>query len=279
MPRKVACLLQSDRYVDQALVRASGVVRSRGLRGSVIGRIVGTNQHFSSLVLSVVNVERRPGERHSNLDSAHAEIGDTGFWRAAVVASWIDVVVACTARASFSGAPMIATAWASAETAAWMTERHIVDADEAFVTALLAESGLAALTYALPDVYSALAANRTSRMIHEFEAESLGFDHGAVGEALLSLYGFPESIAEFARVHESNPLFMKMDQKLFRAALTAVAAVGGNMGFATATPDLDELTLEGALLKLSDKPEVLSYAADKLRVGLSLRAGPDARAA
>ena len=160
--------------------------------------------------------------------------------------------------------PFCASAWAAGETAAWLSEKHIVDPCDAFASAVLLDVGLLALVFSLPDVYSALQRAQSASTLVEFEQSALSLDHQAVSQHLLKMYRFPPEFAEFAAGHHGDPLNLKMEAKVTLAAIRAVEGAGGDCGLCTPAGELSQAVLEGALLKPQDSDKLLGIAVGAL---------------
>jgi hypothetical protein len=184
--------------------------------------------------------------------------------RACLIAAWTDFVFSCSGSTGVSPSKIVATSLATAETAYWLAGRHVIEPEDAFRAAVLVDTGLVAMVYVLPEVYSSLASTKLAQPLQEFELASFGFDHQAVGEATLRLYKFPDELADFAQIHHAPSIEQDLAGKVLKAATVAVGAVGGDFGFTGPPIELDRQTLEGALIKPADGPGVLDYASSRL---------------
>ena len=266
LPRKVAEMLQSDPQVHAALTRVSTLVRTIGLSPRVLERVMVSGNDVSDDVLALLSrglCDEEPARFRSVREALDSD-RHKGACRACLAAAWTDFVYLSAGSPGLSPSMIAATSLATAETAHWLAGRHVIEPDDAFTAAMLVDVGLVAMVYVLPDVYRTLAATRLSQPLQDFEQSSLGFDHQAVAEATLRLYKFPDEVAGFALNHHAPSIEQDLAGKVLKAATVAVEAVGGDFGFAGPAVELDQQTLEGALIKPSDGPVVLEYASSRL---------------
>ena len=273
LPKKVAELLRSDVRVAASLERASSLVRTLGLSARVIDRMLVGSPDVTGDTLAILarGVCERPGFVRRSVLEAFAGDSALDGGEAALVAVFADYARSALSRSGIDPRPVVATAWATAETAHWLARRHIVDPEEAFVTALFMDTGLVAMMYTLPEVYLAFAQSSDARSVLQFEQESLGFDHQEVGSAVLLRFKFPEPLAQFAALHHLPSLEQDMVGKVLHAASVAVGSVGGDFGLSTVAPEMDAQTLESALIKPSDGGQVRDYASARLEAALRFK--------
>jgi hypothetical protein len=266
MPRKVAEMLRSDEVVCAALTRASALVRSRGLGSRVVERILLSSPTVcaDTLRLASQGVCGGEGQTFRNVTDAVNGPDLHGVWRAGVLASWAEFVSSAISRTALKPQRVYGTGWANAETAFWAAGKHIIDKDDAFLTALFMDTGLVALMYALPEVYTAFSTAKVARPIEDFELEAFGFNHEDVSSSALKLFKFPEEMAEEARTHHAPLLSLGMTGKVLRAAVVAVSQAGGDFGLGSEPFALDRSVLEGALLRPEHEEELRSVAAHSL---------------
>lgn len=251
---------------ELALTRASSIVKAKGLSAPVVERVIASNPRTTGYSLKILEAGLcgEEGAEFESVRHATAQVGIKLVWRAAVLGSYLDLAGALLATTKLDPTPFCASAWSAGETAAWLSERHIVDPCDAFACAVLSDVGLLALVFALPDVYSALPGSPTAGPLVEFEQSALALDHQLVGQLLLGMYRFPPEFAEFAASHHGDPLELKTEAKLTLAAVRAVEAAGGDCGLGAHPGDLSQAVLEGALLKPEDRDELLEIAAGAL---------------
>ncbi len=262
MPRKVAELLRSDESIDAALSRASALVRSRGLGSRVVERILLSSPSVcaDTLKLAAQGVCGAPRQSFANVTDAVNGRDLAGVWRAGVLASWAEFVNVAVSKTSLRPNLVYGTGWANAETAFWAAGKHIIDPDDTFLAALFMDTGLVALMYALPEVYTALAAARDPRTTDQFEREAFGFNHEAVGCSALRIFKFAEEMGQEAATHHAPHLSLGMSGKVLRAAAVAVGQAGGDFGLGARPAPLDKQILEGALLRPEHEQELRSVA-------------------
>ena len=264
--QKVAENVLKNERAESALSRASAIVKVKGLSTPVVERIIASNPRTSGYALKILEVGLcgEPGTEHASVHDATDKVGIKIVWRAALLASYLDAAAALLSTSRLDPANFCASGWATAETAAWIGEKHIVDPCDAFASAALLDVGLLALVFALPDVYSALPGSASSNPLVEFEQSALGFDHQAVSELILKMYRFPAWYLELAAKHHGGPLELNMEAKVVLAAARAVETAGGDCGLSVTAGELSQAVTEGALLKPEDREELLSVAAESL---------------
>jgi hypothetical protein len=251
MPRKVAELLRSDESVEAALSRVSSLVRARGLGPRVVERMLLSSPSVCTDTLRILEqgVCGEDGRTWNTVTDAVNGPDLQTTWRAGVLAAWAEFVTCAIRRTSLKPALVYGTSWALAETAFWVAGKHILDPDEAFVSALCLDAGLVALMFALPDVYTAYAAAKEKKPVEQFEREAFGFNHESVGCAVLRAFKFSEETAQEANFHHAPHHTLGMTGKVLRAAFAATADAGGDFGIGTGTGPVDRQVMEGALLR------------------------------
>lgn len=281
MPRKVAELLRSEEPIHESLMRLSSLVKVLGGNARMLERVVAGSAQGVPLTRGVLRqgICGEEGRSFPDFASALKELELNSVWRAALLAGLTEFVVESTSSSGISRSSIVATAWANAETARWVATKHVVDPDEAFVTALLLDIGLVAMVHSLPEVYSAFAKSGDNRPVELFEIQSLGFDHCAVGTSVLRTYKFPEDLVHQVLTHHSPSQNLDMFGKVLRAATVAVANEGGDSGLGSSPPKLDLPVLEGALLKTSDEAELRQRARASLEAALRFTSGTSNKAA
>lgn len=265
VPRKIASLLTSDRFTDQPLNWASSIVRTRGMSPGVLHRVLCASPVLESMTLHILNSETyESGSGFADSGHAIANLGFDLVWRAAQLSCYSSLVSAAVRTPSLSSVFLSATAVATAETAAWIAERHIVDPNESFSLALWSEVGLIGGMYVFPDAYAAMYEHAENRTIESLEKEAFGFDHQTVGSCIMRLFKFPSMyVAQCAR-HEIELLELNLEEKLIRAAVVSVASIGGWWHPKNSRPNLSASVLAGALLRDSDKEDLQNFARTSL---------------
>lgn len=263
-------MLRSDEFVGSSLARVSAMVKARGLGPRVVERVLKSNPHVVSGTLGVLSGGVCGGAPVTflDLDAALASPDQATVWRAGMMACWAEFVTTSLGKSPVPPGPMVATSWAIAETAFWAAGHHIVEPDEAFLCGLTMDAGLVAMVYSVPEVYGALAACQSPRPVHEFEGSSFGFDHAAVGAAVLRQNKLTEETAKAALGHHDPLLSLDMTGKVLRVAQVAVAEAGGSFGFPEPAVEVDRAVLEGALLREEHRSELAETAKRALDRGL-----------
>jgi hypothetical protein len=281
MPRKVAELLRSDETLHESLTRLSALARVEGTNARMVERIASSSQLSVSLALAILRegLCNETGRSFPDFATALGNDDVRAVWRAAMLAETIVFVTSALETTGLDVRQTYATAWAIAETVHWVATKHVVDPDEAFVCGLLLDIGLVALAHSLPEVYVAVSTKRSAQPVEKFEAEGLGFDHAAVGGAVLRVYRFPDFAVDQALIHHRRPCDLDMFGKVLRAATAGVANEGGDNGLGSVPPPLDLEVLEGALLKAEDEIELRSRSKSSLERALRFSPGAGFRAA
>jgi putative nucleotidyltransferase with HDIG domain len=192
-----------------------------------------------------------PNRRIGNLREAVARIGQRAITSV--------VVRACAGAMLDRGLPPYALprriAWRHSATVSAAAKglarmKHAALSEEASVAGLLHDVGKVVLTSVVPEAAAeAVSLARRQRIpVWQAEEQVLGFDHGAVGAALMRCWGLPEIVVEaVARHHRpaegSNALVTVVS--FADAAASAVGAVGG--GGACPQPAWDTAEAAAAL--------------------------------
>jgi hypothetical protein len=195
------------------------------------------------------------------------------------MAAWADFVTVSIRKTSLRPSLVYGTSWAVAETAFWVAGKHILDQDDALVSALCLDAGLVALMYALPDVYTAYAAAREKKPVEQFEREAFGFNHESVGSAVLRAFKFSEEAAQESNFHHAPHHTLGMTGKVLRAALVAVGEAGGDFGIGSPVGVLDRQVMEGALLRPEHEDRLRQVASASLERALAFQSAAGSRAA
>jgi HD-like signal output (HDOD) protein len=228
----------------------------------MIERLVAATPQRAALTLAVLRIGtcQEAGVDYPDLGTAIKSAPLGTLWRSGLLAAYIEFAVQAVEQTGIAALDVVPTAWATAETAWWVATKHVVDPDEAFMAGLFVDIGLLALIHSLPEVYAAVASRPDAQPIELFEVESFGFDHGAVGAALLRTYKFPADLTDTVLHHHDPSQSLDMFGKVLRAATVAVANEGGNSGIPSSPPRLDLPVLEGALLKPAQEAELRAKA-------------------
>lgn len=264
VPRKIASLMTSDRYTDQPLQWASSVVRSLGMSEGVLIRLLSSAPMLESATLQILG-----DSEVRDAGTALKRFGYNQVWRAALKACYYGFTLKSVREPSIGPTLFAATAAAVADTAAWIAERHIVDPNEAFSVSLWSDCGLVAAMYAFPDVYATAYSRAIPRPLTRLESDAFGFDHQLVGSCVMRLYKFPQPFIDHCGRHELDLLDLNLEEKLVRAARTAVESVGGWHHPKDKTPELSTGVLAAALLRETDREALADFARTSL--GSSMR--------
>ena len=140
MPRKVAELLRSEEPLHECLLRLSALVRVKGGNVRMVERLVASTPQSAALTLAVLRagICEEPGVAHPDLASAIKSSPVASLWRAGLLASYIEFSALAVDQTSIPASDVVATAWATSETAWWAATRHVVDPDEIVSIALSA---------------------------------------------------------------------------------------------------------------------------------------------
>jgi putative nucleotidyltransferase with HDIG domain len=217
-----------------------------------IANLLGTDQALTAAVLRYANSARAmPNRRIANLREAIARIGQRTLSEV--------LIRACAGPMLDRGLPPYALprsiAWRHAATVSAAARglaqlRKIVGPEEASVAGLLHDVGKTVLTSVVPEAAAEAVSIARRRRMPVWQAEELllGFNHGAVGAALLRSWGLPDIVAEAVALHHwpgetTNPLVAVVS--VADAAASAVGAVGG--GGACQQPTWDAAAAAAAL--------------------------------
>jgi putative nucleotidyltransferase with HDIG domain len=225
-----------------------------------IANLLSTDQALVAAVLRYANsAGAMPNRRIGNVREAIARMSQRALNEV--------LVRACAGPMLDRGLPPYAlprrTAWRHAATSSVAARelaqlRKIGGADEASVAGLLHDVGKIVLTSVLPEAVAEAVSIARSRRLEVWQAEEevIGFDHGAVGAALLRSWDLPESVAQAVELHHrasesTNPLVTVV--YLADAAANAVGAVGG--GGACPQPEWNSTKAAEALGSTIDEVE------------------------
>jgi putative nucleotidyltransferase with HDIG domain len=217
-----------------------------------LARLLGTDQALAAAVLRHANsASAMPNRRIGNLREAVARIGQRAITSV--------LMHACAGAMLDRGLPPYALprrmAWRHSATVSVAAKglarmKHAPLAEEASVAGLLHDVGKVVLTSVVPEAAAeAVSLARRQRIpVWQAEVQVLGFEHGAVGAALLRSWGLPENVVDAVAHHHrpaesSNALVTVV--MFADAAASAVGAVGG--GGACIQPDWDTAEAAAAL--------------------------------
>jgi putative nucleotidyltransferase with HDIG domain len=217
-----------------------------------LATLLGTDQALTAAVLRHANsASAMPNRRIGNLREAVARIGQRAITSV--------VVRACAGAMLDRGLPPYALprriAWRHSATVSAAAKglarmKHAALSEEASVAGLLHDVGKVVLTSVVPEAAAeAVSLARRQRIpVWQAEEQVLGFDHGAVGAALMRSWGLPEMVVDAVAHHHrpaesSNALVTVVS--FADAAASAVGAVGG--GGACPQPTWDTAEAAAAL--------------------------------
>jgi len=229
--------------------RVLAVLRDERTTNDTIAQLLGTDQALASAVLRHANSgTAMPNRRIANLREAIARIGQRALSEV--------LLRACAGPMLDRGLPPYAlprrVAWRHAATASVAAktlarQMKVCSPEEAGIAGLLHDVGKMVLTSVCPEAAAEAVSIARSRRLPVWQAERLvfGFDHGAVGAALLRSWDLPEVVIGAVSTHHEphtadNPLATVV--YLADAAAHAVGAVGG--GGACPRPDWDMAAAE-----------------------------------
>ncbi len=137
---------------------------------------------------------------------------------------------------------------------------------QAFSAGLLHDIGFLVLCQAVPDLTLRAVEATPEKPLHEAEVEVIGFDHAAVGAALIRNWGLPAALAEIIE-HHHKP-FESKEQQLMNALVAAADAIALNV--ADGQPEQAALILDDALLQTVNlSPDLISPIIEKVADSLS----------
>ena len=224
--------------------RVLTMVREDRTTVDTIAALLGTDQALASGVLRYANSARAmPNRRIASLREAVARIGQRAL---------SDVLVrTCAGPMLDRGLPPYAlprrVAWRHAATVSVAARRlaqlvNVAGGEEAGIAGLLHDVGKMVMTSVVPEAAAEAVSVARSRGIPVWQAETqvIGFHHGAVGAALLRLWGLPETVVDAVAFHHQpsevrSPLATVV--YLADAAAHVVGAVGS--GGACPQPEWD----------------------------------------
>jgi putative nucleotidyltransferase with HDIG domain len=229
--------------------RVLTVVRDERATVDGIASLLGTDQALAAAVLRAANSGgSMPSRRIASLREAVARIGLRALGEV--------LVRACAGPMLDRGLPPYAlprrVAWRHAATASVGARQlasiaGVAMPDEASVAGLLHDVGKMVLSAVVPEVAARAVSLARGRRIAVWQAEEqvLGFNHGAVGAALLRSWGLPEVVVDAVAFHHQPDLAKTPLARvvyLADAAAHVVGAVGG--GGACPQPDWDVAAAE-----------------------------------
>jgi putative nucleotidyltransferase with HDIG domain len=246
--------------------RVLSVLRDGRASADRLACLLETDQALAAAVLRHANSGRAmPNRRIASLREAVARIGQRTLS--------LVVVRACAGPMLDRGLPPYAlprrVAWRHAATTSAAARGlarllSLADPDEAGVAGLLHDVGKVVLTSVVPEAAAeAVSIARGQRLaVWQAEQHVLGFDHGAVGGALLRRWRLPERLAHAVELHHrpepaGEPLAMLVG--LADAAAHAVGAVGS--GGACPQPVWDPAVAAA----LGANPAIIEHFVDRLR--------------
>jgi putative nucleotidyltransferase with HDIG domain len=229
--------------------RVLTIVRDERTTIDAIAQLLGTDQALASAVLRHANSGKAmPNRRIASLREAIARIGQRALAEV--------LIRACAGPMLDRGLPPYAlprrVAWRHAATASVAANSlartlKVCSPEEASIAGLLHDVGKMVLTSMCPEAAAEAVSIARSRRLTVWQAEQqvFGFDHGAVGAALLRSWDLPERVIDAVASHHepeksTNPLATIV--YLADAAAHAVGAVGG--GGACPRPDWDMAAAE-----------------------------------
>lgn len=245
-----------------ALQRASSLIRARGLSDQVVERILTTNHNVAGLTLKVIEigVAGSSGAKYDSIRSAVKAVGIDTVWHAALIVNLTEFAATLLKEAGVDSRGFVAPSLACAETAHWLSARHIIEPSDAFTRALFADVGLFVMIFALPEVYLAMANSATQEPQYVLEQTFLGLDHQQIGALVLDTLKFPDTVVSFAAKHHADPYELNLEEKLVKAAYVVVEAESSAAGLNTGVEGMSVPVLDGAMLDESDLPELISVA-------------------
>jgi putative nucleotidyltransferase with HDIG domain len=231
-----------------------------------LASLLETDQALASAVLRHANSARAmPNRRIRTVREGIARVGQRAVWAL--------VVQTCAGPMLDRGLPPYAlsrrVAWRHAATTSSAAHQlaellELANPEEAGVAGLLHDVGKMVLTSVVPELVAEAVSLARGQHLPVWQAEQgvLGFDHGAVGGALLRSWGFPEPVITAVEFHhradlEVNPLSALV--YLSDIAAHMAGAVGG--GGACPQPEWDMATA----VKLGGEPDALERFLSNLR--------------
>lgn len=218
----------------------------------------------------------------STVRNAAAVLGSKTI-RSLALAVWTNTLRSRTRNAEEMAlmTPLLAHGQATGVVARMLAERISRDlGEEAFMAGLLHDIGRVALVAQMGKKYltgiidSAL---REGVPLHEKESEILGFDHRALGSALMTSWALPPFLAEVIEKHHDSDI---VPGDHFFVAATALAdsyssCLGFNVALGAPRPDQESIA---AFFGLADKESVAEFqelCAEKIRAFGEILEKPD----
>jgi putative nucleotidyltransferase with HDIG domain len=248
-PEQVVASAPELEALPSVAQRVLSIVRDEKTTIEDIARLLGTDQALAAAVLRHANsAKAMPNRRIASVREAIARIGQRALAEV--------LVRACAGPMLDRGLPPYAlprrVAWRHAATASVAARRlaemlNVGSTEEASVAGLLHDVGKTVLTSICPEAAAeAVSIARSRRMpVWQAEEQVLGFNHGAVGGAMLRSWGLPDAVVDAVLFHhqpERSAQPLATIVYLSDAAAHQVGAVGS--GGACPQPDWDMAAAE-----------------------------------
>jgi putative nucleotidyltransferase with HDIG domain len=214
--------------------RVLALLRDENTTVDAIAHLLGTDQALAAAVLRYANSARAmPNRRIASLREALARIGQRALSSV--------VVRACAGPMLDRGLPPYAlprrvagrhAATTSAAARGLAQRLRTASTDEASIAGLLHDVGKTVLTSVVPEAAAEAVSVARSRRLAVWQAEEqvFGFNHAAVGAAMLRSWGLPEGVVEAVAFHHeprATPNSLATVVYLADAAAQTAGAVGG----------------------------------------------------
>jgi putative nucleotidyltransferase with HDIG domain len=249
-PEQMVALAPELEALPVVAQRVLAIVNEERTTIDQLSKLLGTDQALTAAILRQANsASAMPNRRIANLRESLARIGQRAVTSV--------LIRACAGAMLDRGLPPYALprriAWRHSATVSAAAKglanmKHTALAEEASVAGLLHDVGKVVLTSVAPEAAAeAVSLARRERIpVWQAEEQVLGFNHGAVGAALLRTWGLPEIVVEAVAQHHrpvGNSHALIAIITFADAAASAVGAVGG--GGACPQPNWD--TAEAAM--------------------------------
>lgn len=234
-------------HIDSLLTRMSRVAQNEELAGPMMERVL-LNDPALSQVLPVA-VAKYSAETKNPIPGSLAEASQTlGYPTVRKLVQIIGIAAIFkdfSQRCGLSKDQLLNQAVAVAVGTEFLIEKLGQPSSLAFSAGLFANIGVPAFAIAEPD-YQAISASvgGGSVQLHEAEQQAKNFTHQEVGAALLTDYGFPESVCLSAASHANPPAGTSMLQAVSLAESFA-HQLGYDGGFAIVPSAFDEAAWSG----------------------------------